>query len=148
MQLELVGGAVGVGDLGGQLRFDLRDLCGVVGRHLVDVVEPVAPEEVRVGAPGEEGLALGVVVGEVIFRQLDGQAGFEVAPVFAGQGVATVLEVALDVDLEEVTCGHQCGAGGEAAGEDLERRVGLDGVGVARGVARVGHVVHLVEAVG
>lgn len=54
--------------------FLVGELAQVVGRLLVDVVvEPVRVEQVGVGAPGDQGLLCGVVVGEVVARQGDGR---------------------------------------------------------------------------
>ncbi len=131
-----------------QLGHHLGDALALVGRGLVDVVEPVAIQQVGVAAPGEDGLALGVVLGEVVLRQLDGQPGVEVAPVLVGQGVATVLKVAEGVDLVEVTRGDEGRTARGAAGKHLQRGVGLDLALVGHGVAAVRHVVDLVKAVG
>lgn len=104
---EAVGAAAQVGD-------GLWDLLELIGRHLVDPVEPVAVEQVGVRAPGEERLLLGVVLGKVVLGHADGQALVEVAPELVGQGVAAVLKVARDVDLVEVARGQKCGAARKA----------------------------------
>lgn len=65
-------------------------------------------------APREDGLLLRIVVGEVVLGHADGKALVEVAPELVGQGVATVLKVARDVDLVEVARGQKCGAARKA----------------------------------
>ena len=59
-QLELLGDVLAKAvDLAGNVRELIR-------RHLVDPVEPVAVQEVGVGAPRKDGLVLGVVIREVV----------------------------------------------------------------------------------
>lgn len=131
-----------------ELLDDLGDPVELVGGHLVDPIEPVAVEQVRVRAPREERLLLGVVVGEVVLGHANGQALVEVAPKLARERVAPVLEVPRDVDLMEVARRDKGRAAREPFGKNLQLRVLGERRGIDGGVARVRHVVDLVEAVG
>ena len=75
----------------------------VVGGGLVDVVvEPVGIDELTGGAPADDGGLVGVVVGEVVAGGLDVQAALHVPPVFPGQGVPVIFQVAQEEELAAV----------------------------------------------
>ena len=57
----------------------------IIRRALIDHVDPVAEQEVTVGAPGHAGRQFRVVVGKIIEGEGGFQAGVAVAAVFAEQ---------------------------------------------------------------
>lgn len=63
------------------------DLRQLVGRRLVDLVDPVAEEEVCMAAPAVLRRKCGVIVREIVVRQLDRHAGIDVAEIFLRQDV-------------------------------------------------------------
>lgn len=119
--------------------FLVGELAQVVGRLLVDiVVEPVRVEQVGVGAPGDQGLLGGVVVGEVVARQGDGQALGLVALVLVLEGIGVVLRVPGDKDVLAVAGGGQVHPGLRGDGQDLQVRHGGDVLGAHLGMAGMG----------
>src|SRR3546814_20102039 len=65
----------------------------VEGRRLVEVVDPVGVEQVRVAAPGVHRRPRGIVLRIVVLRQGDASAAFEVAPVLRVQRRRVVFPV-------------------------------------------------------
>ena len=68
----------------------------IVGRFLIDEIQPVVIEEVSIAAPYEPRLFLGIIVGIIIFRKIDGKTFLFVSPVFPFQGAPVVFEMAED----------------------------------------------------
>ena len=66
------------------------------------VVEPVGVDQLAGGAPPDNGGLVGVVVGEVVPGHLDVQPPVHVPPVFLGQGVSVVFQVAQEEELAAV----------------------------------------------
>lgn len=66
------------------------------------VVEPVGVDQLAGGAPPDNGGLVGVVVGEVVPGHLDVQPTVHVPPVFLGQGVSVVFQVAQEKELAAV----------------------------------------------
>jgi hypothetical protein len=69
------------------------DLRYVERRRLVELVDPVAEQQVRLAAPAVLGLALGIVLREVVVRYRDRLAGGDVAEILVAQRIGIVLDV-------------------------------------------------------
>ena len=109
-----------------------------IWRLLIDVVvEPIAVEQIGVGAPVLAWGLGGVVVGEIAVRDLDGQTFAEVALVFVFEGVAVVLRVTHDKNLASIArCGN---VGSRLLRPCQEMEIGtcLDILAASASVARV-----------
>ena len=119
----------------------------IVRRVLVDVVvQPVGVQQVAVGAPAEQRVARGVVVGVVVAGDIDGLARLDVALVLGVEGVLIVLGVADDEDLPPGLGRKQHRPGDVALGQDAQVGAGVDGGTVQPGPTAVRGIEHLVKA--
>lgn len=82
---------------------NLFDGIDIVGSSLVnEVVKPVGEEQVCMAAPEIQRLAGGIIAGEIVVRDINGQAAQGVAEILAGEGVGVVLGVTGDIKLTRV----------------------------------------------
>ncbi|MPL90534.1 hypothetical protein SDC9_36586 [bioreactor metagenome] len=87
------------------------DLRQIVGRVLIDLVDPVAVKQMRMAAPAVQRHLRRVVVGVVVPRYVDRLAGRDVAVIFFLQCAAVVFEVVEDVERAMCAILDQTGAG-------------------------------------
>ena len=128
---------------------ELRHLGQVIRRGLVHPVEPVAPQQIGVGAPGEQRFQFRIVMREVVLREGHvGHALGHIALVFLGERVLAVLPMAEREHFGEVTCGDQARAGLWPPSQDLKVMVGTYLVFVHAGEAGVRLQINLVETIG
>src|SRR5690606_17029035 len=71
----------------------LADLLELIGRRLIDLVDPVAEEQMRVGTPAVERPASGIVVGIIFVRHAHRYAGGDVAVVLFLERGRVVFDV-------------------------------------------------------
>src|SRR6056297_1094130 len=108
----------------------IRDLTANVhllerGR-LVDLIDPVAIEQMRVAAPAVRGRARRIVARIVIAGHVDRRASCDVTVIFLFQRVAVIFEMVEDVERASARILDQTGADLVAVEQDMQTRHRLD----------------------
>ena len=119
----------------------------VVGRGLVDVVvEPVGVEQLSLAAPDVARLGRGVVIREVMRRNLGAEPALHVALVLQAQRVGIVLGMAKDKEATAVGRLDDVQANLVRHGHNLKLRLGLHVLAAHIGVARMHGIETVVKA--
>jgi hypothetical protein len=124
----------------------LGDLIEVIGRRLVDVVvDPVAVKVIAVRPPLQKRALGGIVVREIVERNIDVQTLADVTVILIAQGVAVILRMAHDKEASAVTGHAEQYARLGGFRQDLEILAGVDGLCGDLCIAAVGNQEIVVE---
>lgn len=118
----------------------------VIGRFLIDHIDPIGVKQVSIAAPLEAGLLTAVIVGIVKFRLLRVKALVFVTDEFILQGISVIFKMAHDKDMAHVARTADVDAVFGAAAQHFKARVSVDLIVIDTGITRLGNEVAVIKA--